>query len=87
MEAEFKGNNKHRQFIVLRPWLAGESEALSQSEAAQELGVREGAVKVAVHRMRKRYRELVRAALAQTVDSPEAVDEELRYLLSLFARA
>jgi RNA polymerase sigma-70 factor (ECF subfamily) len=85
VEAEFKANNKHRQFLVLRPWLAGESESLSQAEAAQELGVREGAVKVAIHRLRKRFRELVRLALAQTVDSPEAVDEELRYLVEVLA--
>ena len=42
----------------------------------------EGTVKVAAHRLRKRYRELLRDEIAQTVASPDLVDEEIRYLLS-----
>ena len=41
----------------------------------------EGAVKVAVHRLRKRYREMLRAEIAQTVDDPAEIDQEIRYLL------
>lgn len=46
----------------------------------------EGAVKVAVHRMRHRYGELLREAIARTVSSPEEVDEELRYLIGVVGR-
>jgi hypothetical protein len=42
----------------------------------------EGAVKVAVHRLRRRYRKLLQAEIAQTVDSPEALEDELRELLA-----
>ena len=40
----------------------------------------EGAVKVAVHRMRRRYRQLIRGQIARTVDSGEQIDEEIRHL-------
>ena len=63
----------------------GETEALSQADAARRLGVNEGAVKVAIHRLRKRFREIVRADIAQTVEGPAQVDEELRYLVEVLA--
>lgn len=74
------------QFSVLKPWLLGEVPSLSQAEAARELDLSEGAVKVAVHRMRKRFREVVKAQIAQTVDDPTQVREELRYLVDVLAR-
>jgi RNA polymerase sigma-70 factor (ECF subfamily) len=43
----------------------------------------EGAVKVAVHRFRKRYRELLRAEVAETVDDPSGIDDEMRYLVTV----
>ena len=46
---------------------------------AAELGMTDGAVKVAVHRLRRRYRQLLREEIAQTVASPEEIDEEIRY--------
>ncbi len=49
---------------------------------ALELGMTEGAVKVAVHRLRRRYRELLREEIAQTVQTPDEIDDEIRYLLS-----
>jgi hypothetical protein len=62
-------------------------EAVSQADEARELDLSEGAVKVAVHRLRKRFRELVKAEIAQTVDSPAQIQEELRYLVEVLARA
>jgi RNA polymerase sigma-70 factor (ECF subfamily) len=47
------------------------------------LGLSEGAVNVAAHRMRQRYRELLRAEVAQTVATPAEIDVELRYLISV----
>ena len=70
---------------MLKLWLVGEAQALSQADAAVKLGLSEGAVKVAVHRLRKRFRELVRAELAQTVFSPAEVGEELRYLVEVLS--
>jgi RNA polymerase sigma-70 factor (ECF subfamily) len=51
------------------------------AELAEKLQTSEGALRVAVHRLRQRYRELLRAAIADTVSSPEEVEEELRHLL------
>lgn len=51
------------------------------ADVARELGMTESAVKVAVHRLRKRYAAILREEVARTVDSPAAVDEELRFLL------
>ena len=62
-------------------YLWGVGETVSHREMGQELGMSEGAVKVAVHRLRGRYRELLLAEIARTVSSPADVEEELRHLL------
>ncbi len=85
--AEAEAEGKGRRFCVLKPWLLGEVPSLSQAEAAGELDLSEGAVKVAVHRLRKRFREVVRAQIAQTVDEPAQVQEELRYLVDVLAHS
>ena len=59
--------------------MVGET-AIPYPQAAQALGVDEGAVRVAVHRLRKRYRELLREEIAQTLTDPAQVAEELRSL-------
>ena len=84
-QQEFISQGKAEEFDVLKLWLVGEAQALSQADAAVKLGLSEGAVKVAVHRLRKRFRELVRAELAQTVFSPAEVGEELRYLVEVLS--
>jgi len=81
LAAEAEAPGRREQFAALKPWLLGEVPSLSQADAAEELGLTEGAVKVAVHRLRKRFRELVRAEIAQTVGDQNLVQEELRYLL------
>ena len=55
------------------------------AEAGARLGLSEGALRVAVHRLRQRYRELLRAEVADTVSGPEEVEEELRYLFRVLA--
>ena len=57
-------------------------ETSSYATIAEKLSISEGAVKVAAHRLRRRYRELLREEIAQTVASPEEIEEEIRYLLS-----
>jgi RNA polymerase sigma-70 factor (ECF subfamily) len=86
LAAEFISAGKDRHFDTLKPWLVGEAGPLSQSEAAQQLGLTEGAVKVAIHRLRKRFRDLVKEEIAGTVDQPATVQEELHYLLEALAQ-
>jgi RNA polymerase sigma-70 factor (ECF subfamily) len=85
LAGEFAAAGKAEQFDTLKPWLLGEVESLSQADAARRLGLTEGAAKVAIHRLRKRFRELVKAEIAQTVDGPTQVKDELRYLLEVLS--
>src|SRR5688572_28859633 len=80
LEAEHAG--KADQFQVLKPWLTGETEGLSQAQAAVQLGMNEGAVKVAVHRLRRRFRELVKHEVGHTLTDPGQVEDELACLLA-----
>jgi RNA polymerase sigma factor (sigma-70 family) len=86
LQSEQQEAGKDEPFEVLKPWLTGEKQTLSQAEAATRLGVNEGAVKVAIHRLRKRFRELVKEEIAGTVEGPAQVREELNYLLEVLGR-
>lgn len=85
LKGEFNEAAKAGHFQVLKPWLVGDNESLSQAEAASLLGMSEGALKVAIHRLRKRFRELIRSEILQTVGTTEQVDQELRYLVEVLA--
>ena len=76
---------KGEQFDVLKGTLTGEGE-LPREEVAARLGMSEGAVKVAVHRLRQRYRTLLRAGIAETVSSEADLDDEMRYLVTVLRR-
>jgi RNA polymerase sigma-70 factor (ECF subfamily) len=82
LRVEFDQAGKQREFTCLRVFLTGEAGTPSHKEAAAELGMTEDAVKVAVHRLRRRYRDLVRQEIAQTVAGPQDVDEELQHLFA-----
>ena len=69
----------------LRPFLMVGKSAIPYADAAAALGVSEGAVRVTVHRLRRRYRELLREEIGQTLSEPAQVEEELRALFSAFA--
>lgn len=71
---------RQRLFTALKPYLTGAD--VSYREIATELSIREGAVKVAVHRLRKSYGRLLRIEIADTVTDESQVDDELRHLLS-----
>ena len=71
-----------RQFETLKPWLTGDGAGRPQAEVARELGLNEGALRVAIHRLRRRFREVVKAEIAQTVSEPAAVADELRHLIA-----
>jgi len=81
LESEFKADGKSSQFEALKPWLVGESAQRSQANASARLGLSESALKVAVHGTRKRFRDTVRHEIAQTLDEPDSIDEELRYVV------
>lgn len=82
-DAEVRG--EQTLFEQLRPYLTHEEPSLPYADVAATLGMTEGAVKVAVHRLRKRFTTLLRAEIAQTLSDPENVDEEVQYLFSLFS--
>ncbi len=73
-------DGKARLFEQAKGFLMVGQEVIPYAHAAAELGIDEGAVRVAVHRLRKRYRELLRDEIAQTLDDPAQVAEELRSL-------
>ncbi len=72
-------------FEALKGFIWGDQAVLSYPEVAARLELTEGALKVAVHRLRVRYRELLRAEVAQTVATPGEVDEELKHLAAVLA--
>ena len=87
LASESVSSGKHEQFTTLKPWLLGEVPSLSQPETAQQLGISEGAVKVAIHRLRKRFRELVKTEIGQTVGDAAQVQDELRYLIEVLSQS
>jgi RNA polymerase sigma-70 factor (ECF subfamily) len=84
LRAEFAAAGKAEQFERLIPYLGGD-RGVPYKELAAELGTTEGALKVAVHRFRGRWREVLRDQIAQTVAGPEEVEEELRELFEAVA--
>lgn len=76
---------KESQFVILKPWLNGDGPALSQTDAAAELGMSIGALKVAIHRLRQQFRDAVRHEIAQTLEDGGNIDEELRYLIEVLS--
>jgi RNA polymerase sigma-70 factor (ECF subfamily) len=84
LAAEFERLGKGPYFEQLSPWLGGDAEGHSQADVANRLGISVGAVKVAIHRLRQRFRILVKKEITQTIVGGEAeVQEELRQLLSV----
>jgi len=76
---------KSEQFDALKGCLTGQDE-LPRDEIATRLGMSTGAVKVAIHRLRQRYRTLLRAAIAETVSNEADLDDEMRYLVTVLRR-
>jgi RNA polymerase sigma factor (sigma-70 family) len=83
LRGEMEGSGKLKQFEALKGCLAGEKHPYAELGAS--LGMTEGAVKVAVHRLRERYRNLIRAEIAQTVEDPKELEDELRHLFAALA--
>lgn len=81
LEAEMRDSGKSVYFDALKPWLTTEADAIPQAEAAEKLSMNVESVKVAIHRLRKRFRDAVKAEIAQTVSDSITVREELDALM------
>ena len=79
---EWRKSGKAAQFAQLQVFLSGETAIGEYDGPADRLGMTVQAVAVAVHRLRQRYRELVRAEIAQTVTTREEAEEEMSYLFA-----
>jgi RNA polymerase sigma factor (sigma-70 family) len=85
LRQDYARENKSDLFEALRFSLMGERSAVPYAELACRLGMNEGAVKVAVHRLRQHYRKRLRDQIAETVATPKEIEEELRCLLRALA--
>ena len=83
LRQEYDAAGKRDLFEELKGCLWGERRNVPYAETARQFGMSEGALKVAAYRLRQRYRDLLRAEVAQTVDNPQEIDEELRYLIGV----
>jgi RNA polymerase sigma-70 factor (ECF subfamily) len=84
LRLEFAETGREKVFDELKQFLTGDAPAQSHAAISAKTGLSEGAVKVAVHRMRRRYRDLLREEVAQTVATPEEIDGEIRELFAAF---
>ena len=83
LRAEYEGSGRKAEFEHLKTYLTAERGEVSYREIAAALQMTEGASRVALHRLRKRFRQCFREEIAGTVSSPEDVDDEIRYVVSL----
>jgi RNA polymerase sigma-70 factor (ECF subfamily) len=87
LRAEYQAAGKMSEFEILKAVLNAERNTIAYGQFAASLQISEGAARVAAHRMRKRFRELFRAAVADTVSEPSEVEDELRYLAGILQNA
>lgn len=81
LRQEFEEDGKVQDFERLKVFLTADRESIPYVELASKSSQSEGSLRVAVHRLRKRYRELFREEVAHTVSDPQDIEAELRYLL------
>ena len=85
LRAEFAGRGRAAVYDALAPHLSGEPSRGDYERIAGSLAMETGTVRVALHRLRHRFGELLRSEVAYTVANPDEVEEEIRYLLSVMA--
>ena len=85
LEQEYRREGKQAWMEAMRPALTTDRDAIDYTEMAGKLGITETAARVAVHRLRQRYRQLLRAEVAGTVTPPEEVDAEMRHLFHVLS--
>jgi RNA polymerase sigma-70 factor (ECF subfamily) len=86
LQKECEADGKAKLFAELKMFLTAGKDGSAQAEVAKALGMEEGAVRVAIHRLRKRYRQLLRDEISQTLADAADVDEEMRALFGAFSR-
>ena len=79
-------SDKPDLYLELEPIISGEAPETSYQEIADRLGMSLASVKVTVHRLRKRFSQKLRDVISETVDSPSEIDDEIRYLMSVFRK-
>ena len=82
LQNEWQGAGKEDVFEVMKVYLSGDEDVPGYAEVGTQVGLSEGAARVAVHRLRQQYRELLRDEIAQTVEGPGQIEDELRHLLA-----
>lgn len=87
LQRDFANTGREREFNSLKEWLTAERGSIPYGPIATALGTTEGAARVAVHRMRKQFRQLFRQTITETVDAAGDVDAEMRHLVSVLSRA
>jgi RNA polymerase sigma-70 factor (ECF subfamily) len=85
LRSEFASAGRNEQFDKLAPFLTRDSDGARYEELAGQMAVSAGALRTLVHRMRRRYRDLVRAEIAETVATSDEVDDEIRFLMSVLS--
>jgi RNA polymerase sigma factor (sigma-70 family) len=86
LRLDYEANGSVPLFDQLKAFVWGDRNTASHAEIALQLGLSEGAVKVALHRLRRRFGQFLRAEIANTVNDPTEVEEELRYLMNIMSR-
>jgi len=84
LRKDYDSTGRTEIYSQLQQFLWGRQAEISYADMAAKLGINEGAVKVAVHRLRGRFRDLLREEVANTVETPDQIEEELRHLLGAF---
>lgn len=85
VQISYEESGKMEQFEVLKPWLMGDASELSVASAAGRLALSNNAVTVAIHRLRKCFRNAIQEELSVTVTNSDDLDEELSYLIHVLS--
>jgi RNA polymerase sigma-70 factor (ECF subfamily) len=83
LRGELDESGKKQQFELMKPFLVGAEDRIPYKDLASELNTTEGGLKVAIHRLRRRFREILRDEISQTVVHAGEVQDEIRYLISV----
>lgn len=84
LEQQYADSGKSDLFLALKGHLVG-GDSTPYAEIAAQLGMKEGAIKVGMHRLRERYGQMLRLQIAKTIEDPANVDQELKYLFQVIS--
>lgn len=85
LESIYHASGREEIFSIARDYLTADSEHTPYSDISEQLEITEGAARIAVFRLKRRYRELLQAEIAHTVATEGSIEEEIRYLMSVFS--